>query len=121
MKLFASLDGRGRVVVTFIVVVLILIMSQQAFSQFKVVGYMPSWSGTAAEIQYSKLTHINYSFIRPTTTGGLTAVDQPAKLSDIVSRAHAVGVKVGIAVGGWSDLNNVDFQTMAANATYRSN
>jgi hypothetical protein len=121
MKLFSGLDGRAKVVVTFFVVVMILLMSQQAFSQFKVVGYMPSWSGTAAEIQYSKLTHINYSFIRPTTTGGLTAVDQPAKLSDIVSRAHAAGVKVGIAVGGWSDLNNVDFQTMAGNATYRSN
>lgn len=98
-----------------------LLIATQVVAQFKVVGYMPSWSGTAAEIQYSKLTHINYSFIRPTTTGGLTAVDQPGKLQDIVSRAHAAGVKVGIAVGGWSDLNNQDFQSMAANASYRSN
>jgi GH18 family chitinase len=88
---------------------------------FKVVGYMPSWSGTAGEIQYSKLTHINYAFIRPTTTGGLTAVDNAQKLRDIVSLAHANGVKVCIAIGGWSDLNNTDFQTMAANATYRAN
>ncbi|MFZ6012439.1 MAG: glycosyl hydrolase family 18 protein [Bacteroidota bacterium] len=88
---------------------------------FYVVGYMPSWSGSANDIQYSKLTHINYAFIRPTTTGGLTAIDNPAKLQSIVSLAHAANVKVGIAVGGWSDLNNTDFQTMAANATYRSN
>ena len=91
------------------------------FSQFKVVGYLPSWSGSPADIQYTKLTHINYAFIRPTTTGGLTAVDQPAKLQDLVSRAHAAGVKVGIAIGGWSDLKNEDFQSMAGNATYRNN
>jgi len=92
-----------------------------AASDFKVVGYMPSWQGSAQAIQYSKLTHINYAFIRPTTTGGLTAVDNGQKLSDIVSLGHANGVKVGIAVGGWSDLNNTDFQTMAANAGYRAN
>jgi hypothetical protein len=120
MRILSKLNERGKVVVAFIVLVLIVLVTQQAFSQFKVVGYMPSWSGTASEIQYTKLTHINYSFIRPTTTGGLTAVDQPAKLQDIVSRAHAVGTKVGIAVGGWSDLNNTDFQSMAANASYRS-
>jgi GH18 family chitinase len=120
MNPIQSLNGRGKVVLVFFVVVFVLLITQQAFSQFKVVGYMPSWAGTAAEIQYSKLTHINYSFIRPTTTGGLTAVDQPAKLQDIVSRAHAAGVKVGIAVGGWSDLNNQDFQSMAANASYRA-
>ncbi|HEY9046939.1 MAG TPA: glycosyl hydrolase family 18 protein, partial [Ohtaekwangia sp.] len=87
---------------------------------FKVVGYMPSWSGTASEIQYSNLTHINYAFIRPTTTGGLTALDNPQKLRDIVSLAHANGVLVGIAVGGWSELNNTDFQSMAGNASYRT-
>jgi chitinase len=92
-----------------------------AATDFKVVGYMPSWSGSASAIQYSKVTHINYAFIRPTTTGGLTAVDNAQKLRDIVSLAHANGVKVGIAIGGWSDLNNTDFQTMAANASYRSN
>lgn len=92
----------------------------QAVTNFKVVGYMPSWSGAATDIQYSKMTHINYAFIRPTTTGGLTALDNPQKLRDIVSLAHANGVLVGIAVGGWSELNNTDFQTMAANGNYRT-
>ncbi|HYC83621.1 MAG TPA: glycosyl hydrolase family 18 protein [Chryseosolibacter sp.] len=118
---FDASDKKQKIVAVFLVVILILLVSQRTFSQFKVVGYMPSWSGSAADIQYSKLTHINYAFIRPTTTGGLTAVDQPGKLQEIVSRAHAANVKVGIAVGGWSDLNNADFQSMAANATYRSN
>lgn len=91
-----------------------------AESDFKVVGYMPSYQGAASDIQYTKLTHINYAFIRPTTTGGLTAVENASKLQEIVSLAHANGVKVGIAIGGWSDLNNTDFQTMAASATYRA-
>ena len=100
---------------------LILFCVSSGIAQFKTVGYMPSWAGSPADIQYSKLTHINYAFIRPTTTGGLTAVDQPSKLQDIVSRAHAANVKVGIAVGGWSDLNNQDFESMAGNSTYRNN
>jgi GH18 family chitinase len=100
---------------------LFLLSAVLTYAQTRVVGYMPSWAGQASKIQYTKLTHINYAFIRPTTTGGLTAIDNPAKLQDIVSRAHAVGVKVGIAVGGWSDLNNQDFQSMAANSTYRNN
>jgi hypothetical protein len=103
-----------------LLVLSLLLFAHLGFAQFKVVGYMPSWAGTSTQIQYNKLTHINYSFIRPTTTGGLTAVDQPAKLQDIVSRAHAVGVKVGMAIGGWSDLNNADFQSTAASASYRS-
>ncbi|MEQ9306958.1 MAG: glycosyl hydrolase family 18 protein, partial [Marinoscillum sp.] len=90
-------------------------------TDFRIVGYMPSWSGSANDIQYDKLTHIIYAFIRPTASGGLTAVEQPAKLQSIVSQAHAQGVKVLIAVGGWSDLNNADFEGMANNATGRQN
>jgi chitodextrinase len=86
----------------------------------RVVGYQPSWAGTAQEIEYDKLSHVIYAFIRPTTTGGLTAVENPQKLRDIVALAHAQGVKVLMAVGGWSDLNNADFQSMAANASYRA-
>ncbi|MBD0260640.1 MAG: hypothetical protein ICV83_33395, partial [Cytophagales bacterium] len=86
----------------------------------RVVGYQPSWAGTAQEIEYDKLSHVIYAFIRPTTTGGLTAVENPQKLQDIVALAHAQGVKVLMAVGGWSDLNNADFQSTAANASYRT-
>src|SRR5687767_10809276 len=107
MNKFYKCTWRGSLMVLFL-----MLFSHISQAQFKVVGYMPSWAGTSTQIQYNKLTHINYSFIRPTTTGGLTAVDQPAKLQDIVARAHAVGVKVGIAIGGWSDLNNADFQSM---------
>ncbi|WP_268223946.1 glycosyl hydrolase family 18 protein [Sinomicrobium oceani] len=91
--------------------------------EFRIVGYMPSWSGTAAEIQYDKLTHIIYAFINPQASGdgSLTAIENPSKLQQIVSNAHASGVKVMIAVGGWTDLNNPGFETLAASATSRQN
>ncbi|MGS2739240.1 glycosyl hydrolase family 18 protein [Sinomicrobium sp. M5D2P17] len=90
---------------------------------FRIVGYMPSWAGTAAEIQYDKLTHIIYAFINPQASGdgSLTAIENPAKLQQIVSSAHTNGVKVMIAVGGWTDLNNPGFETLSANATSRQN
>src|SRR6478735_618381 len=92
--------------------------------QIKVVGYMPSWAGSASSIQYSKLTHINYSFALPNWDGTLKALDNPAKLQQIVSSAHAQGKKVFIACGGWSDAGEVldgRFEAIAANATYRNN
>ena len=68
-----------------LIVLLLLLAAVLTFAQPKVVGYMPSWAGQASAIQYTKLTHINYAFIRPTTKVGLTSADQPAKLQDIVN------------------------------------
>ncbi|HVE00001.1 MAG TPA: glycosyl hydrolase family 18 protein [Cytophagaceae bacterium] len=70
-------------------------------AQFKVVGYAPSWAQTS--IQYSKLTHINYAFALPQYGGRLKAIDNPGYLQTIVANAHANGVKVFVAIGGWSD------------------
>lgn len=87
---------------------------------FKVVGYMPSWSGSVNDIQYDKLTHINYAFILPTASGGLSSIDNASKLSSLVSLSHANGVKVAIAVGGWNGGNDSAFETFAANASTRT-
>jgi chitinase len=84
-----------------ILTMLVFGFSQQMIAQFKVVGYVPSWNPTT--IQYDKLTHINYSFALPQYGGRLKAVDNPGYLQTIVSNAHARGVKVYIAIGGWSD------------------
>src|SRR5687767_4727572 len=73
---------------------------------FKVVGYMPSWAGAVSQIQFSKLTHINYAFILPNSTGGLQPLDNPSKLQSLVSSGHAANVKVLIAVGGWNNGND---------------
>ena len=87
---------------------------------FKSVGYMPSWAGNVNSIQYSKLTHINYSFVLPNANGTLQPVDNPSKLSSLVSLAHANNVKVSIAIGGWNDGNDSAFESLAGNATART-
>lgn len=90
-------------------------------SSFKVVAFVPSWSTSKDLLPFNKLTHIQYSYIRPTLTGGLTTLDNPQKLKEIVSKAHAHDVLVGIAVGGWSELRNEDFQAMASQPLTRRN
>ena len=82
-----------------LVVLFFLLMCQQTFAQFRVVGYLPTWGGNLNDVQYSKLTHINYAFMIPTASGGYQAMDE-TRLKDLVTRAHANGVKVIISIGG---------------------
>jgi chitinase len=100
---------------------LLFALAQRATAQFKVVGYMPSWAGDVNAIQYSKLTHINYAFALPTSTGGLQPIENAWKLQSLVSLAHARGVKVLIAVGGWNNGDDGAFESLAANSGYRTN
>lgn len=88
---------------------------------FKSVGYMPSWAGNVNSIQYGKLTHINYAFVLPNSNGSLQAVENPSKLSSLVSLAHSNNVKVSIAVGGWNNGNDSAFEALAGNSTARTN
>jgi GH18 family chitinase len=88
---------------------------------FKVVGYLPSWAGSVSQVQFSKLTHVNYAFILPTATGGLQALDNVSKLQSLVSAAHASNVKVLLSVGGWNNGDDGAFESLAANAGYRTN
>ena len=87
---------------------------------FKSVGYMPSWAGSATAIQYNKLTHINYAFVLPNSNGSLQALDNPAKLQQIVSLGHQNNVRVSIAVGGWNDGNDSAWESFAASASGRT-
>ncbi|WP_232293408.1 glycosyl hydrolase family 18 protein [Stigmatella aurantiaca] len=87
----------------------------------KVVGYFPSWNGDVNAIQYDKLSHINYAFIVPNAQGGLTGPGSgDSRLRSLVTAAHARGVKVSIAVGGWNDGNDSGFEQLAANAGTRT-
>ncbi len=104
---------------------LFVFMSMAAVHAQKIVGYTPSWLGSANDIDYDRLTHINYAFALPTASGGLQAIENPAKLQSLVSQGHAKGVKVLIAIGGW-DLgdgggNDGRFNTLAASASSRNN
>ncbi|MEU4692266.1 glycosyl hydrolase family 18 protein [Actinoplanes sp. NPDC023714] len=87
---------------------------------FKSVGYMPSWAGSVTAIQYSKLTHINYSFALPNANGTLQPIENTAKLQQLVTLGHQNNVKVSLAIGGWNDGNDSAFETLAANAGTRT-
>jgi chitinase len=89
-------------------------------SGFRSVGYMPSWAGDVNAIQYSKLTHINYAFALPNSNGTLQGIENTAKLSQLVSRGHAAGVKVSLAIGGWNDGNDSAFEALAGNSGART-
>jgi hypothetical protein len=106
---------------TFVVLSCLLLTAGVADAQFKVVGYMPSWAGSVSAVQYSKLTHINYAFLLPNADGSLQAIDNASKLQSLVSTAHANGVKVQISVGGWNNGDDSHFETLAGNATTRTN
>ena len=59
------------------------------------VGYLASWEDPRP-LAYERLTHLNYAFVLPTATGGLTPVPAPARLAAVVREAHAHGVKVSL-------------------------
>lgn len=70
---------------------------------FKVVGYFPSWKPAEADnIRYDVLTHINYAFAIPTSKGSLLPLENSETAKKIIKKAHKSGVKVLLAVGGWS-------------------
>lgn len=100
-------------------ILLILAGAAQAQSNFKVIAYYPTWSGNINEIQYDKLTHINYSFALPTATGGLQPFYDGQRLASLVSQAHAHDVKVLIAIGGWNNGDDSAFASMASRSDYR--
>jgi GH18 family chitinase len=87
----------------------------------EIIGYYPSYDlGVTGKVQpsnikYENYTCINFSFYQPTSTGGLTAVDN-AISSTLVDNAHSNGVKVLLSIGGAD--NSTNFQTVAT--SYRS-
>ena len=61
--------------VSIFLLMLLFTSAQRATAQFRVIGYMPSWTGDINTVQYSKLTHINYAFLLPTSTGGIQSIE----------------------------------------------
>lgn len=69
---------------------------------FKIVGYFPSWKEDTSKIRYDILTHINYAFAIPTAEASLLPLENAELAQQIIREAHAKGVRVFLAVGGWS-------------------
>jgi chitinase len=89
-------------------------------NQFKIVGYFPTWQGKVEDIQWGRLTHLNYAFVLPTPAGGLTALEKPERLRQLVAAGHKHGVKVSMAIGGWNDGNDKAFEQVAADPALRA-
>jgi chitinase len=99
---------------------LLMLALAPALAQFRVIGYLPSWTGDVNAVQYGKLTHINYAFLLPNSDGSIQAIDNPTKLQSLVAKAHANNVKVLISVGGWMNGNPAPFESIGGNAGYTS-
>lgn len=96
----------------------LLLAAGAARAQFRVIGYVPAWRGEVTPAQLAQLTHVNYAFVQPTATGGLAPLKNPEKLRQLVTQAHAAGVRVLISVGGWHDGDHSAFDAIGADAGY---
>jgi len=103
-------------------IVSLFVISATAWGADKmVVGYYPSWmSGTFPHtvIPWQYLTHIAHAFIGPQADGQL---DVPSGFlyPQLVTAAHANGVKVVVSVGGWNTTYDDNFTALAADSTAR--
>jgi chitinase len=86
---------------------------------FRVIGYLPSWQGSVEDVDFARLTHVNYAFALPTPPGGLRPVDDLPKLQALVRRAHQRGVRVSLSVGGWNDGDDSAFTALASSPATR--
>jgi len=102
----------------FFLICVISTLELSAKERFKVIAYQASWS-SANKLQYDKLTHINYSFVFPESTGKLKMLPNPELLKSIVAQAHKKKVKVGIAIGGWNNGDDSAFEKFAADPKKR--
>ena len=84
---------------------------------FKVVGYVTP-AANIDEIDFSLLTHINYSFLIPRANGTTRPFGAPNHLRKVVAQAQKHDVKVLIAVGGWGW--DKEFETLAADPAIRA-
>lgn len=84
---------------------------------FKVVGYLTPAANIDA-IDFSILTHINYSFLIPRANGTTRPFGAPNHLRKVVAQAKRHDVKVLIAVGGWGW--DKEFETLAADPAIRA-
>lgn len=82
--------------------------------------YFPSWASGTDGVPYDKIDQIYYSFLRPTPTGDFEPLRNPHVLRDLVTKSHAAGVKVSIAVGGALEHLAPAFATLSADPATRA-
>lgn len=88
-----------------------------ALTDFKVVGYYPSWKPNRLDaVDFGVLTHVCYAFAIPTADGGLLELENPDTAQTLIRSAHDNGAKVLLSVGGWSH-NDVPLENVFMEAT----
>ncbi|MEW6721531.1 MAG: glycosyl hydrolase family 18 protein [Thermodesulfobacteriota bacterium] len=105
------------------VLVAFLLFTSTNAHAFKVIGYFISWgeSGFEETLNYEYLTHINYSFILPTHSGGISPTfGNTYQLDRLVQLAHNNNVKVLISVGGWNNGDDSAFNTISSSSGLRT-
>jgi chitinase len=94
----------------------------------RLLGYYPEWSKynnppyvySAAQIPYNELTHIAHAFLLLDAKADGT-LDMPSGFiePDLISKAHAAGVKVMVSIGGGGGGQGARFNKMAREEAYR--
>lgn len=95
------------------------VINNQNLATFISLGYFPSWQGDSRNIQFDKLTHIVYSFLKPNANGSFQPIENEEKLTQLVTLAKENNVKVMIAIGGWNNGDDNAFETLASNSKSR--
>ncbi len=85
--------------------------SNSVLAQTKVIGYIPSYKGLQAvanKTDFTKLTHLNLSFLNPNSSGVVTSGGAPvcmeggsaSELNYVIQKAHQNNVKVLVSLAG---------------------
>lgn len=103
---------------------LVLLAPCAAWAQtYRVVGYYPSWmrwTYPPSAVAYENLTHIAHAFVWPVADGSVRMdPDNFSLMPELIAEAHAHGVQVVIAVGGYGAEPTAGFAAMAADAEAR--
>ncbi|AQS57794.1 glycosyl hydrolase family 18 protein [Desulforamulus ferrireducens] len=78
--------------------------SLEKYHGFRVVGYYSGdlFDQPVADLQLPVYTHIIYGFLIPQADGSFIPLAKPDKLRELVEKGHAAGVKIFVAVGGYT-------------------
>lgn len=119
----------SRVCLPGILITIVLLLqaaSALAADSKRLLSYYPFWAKyqtppyTAAQIPYSKMTHISHAFLLLNGDGdGRLFVDPGLLEPELIANAHAAGVKVMISIGGADPVQATAFHRMAADEAAR--
>jgi GH18 family chitinase len=79
------------------------VTSETTFTEKRIVTYLPWWNWDHAvnnTLKLEKVTHVYLAFANPDANGNFSIQISDSKINSFVEKAHALGVKVLISIGG---------------------